>query len=123
MKKIISLILGIILVFVCVGCSTTDTNYTPKIEAAVSAVAEHLELGTGEMVLYQMIEAKDGSQYQDGKVEIYQYTDKDEVYKKFKANEYVLTADACNNGFVLIITEDIENKQALIDKFNAIQFK
>lgn len=121
MKKIIALLMGLILIFVCVSCSSTDT--APKIDSTVDAVAEYLGLGSGEMVLFQMIEAKDGKQYQNGKVEIYQYSTTDATYKMIENKEYILTADALNNGFVLIIVEDIDNKQDLINKFNAIKFK
>lgn len=126
MKRIISFILTIFMVVILVSCGAE------KIDPTIPAIAECLGLENEESVFFEMIEAIDGKQYEDGKIEIYQYDVNDTAYKKVITDGYEMTfgemtisfkATAYNNGFVLYLTDEVENSDDIIEAFKNLKFK
>ena len=131
MKKILSLLLSLILctsLYACggqndTGSSTEDTNVTNKINKTIDDVASELGLTGGTETFYSMIGATAGKEYNNGDVELYQFDENSDAYKKLINGESYLTASAYKDGIVLLFSLGTEVDTELVDKFNALNFK
>lgn len=125
MKRFVSFILVILMITALVGCGVE------KIDPTIPAIAECLGLEIEEPVFFEMIEAIDGKQYENGKIEIYQFDKNDAAYEKVITTGYEMTfgdyvisfkATAYNDGFVLYLNDEVENPNDIIEAFENIRF-
>lgn len=131
MKKLITLLLSLMLIFAFASCggsgdSSSDNTDEPeviKIEKNIDATAEALGLTEGEETYYQMIGAVAGKEYNDGAIELYQFEEDSEEYKEIEESGaiYGLDVAAHKDGIVLIFVTGED--QAILDEFNQIQYK
>lgn len=92
-----------------------------KIERNIDAVADYLNLKNGEETLYEVIGAKEGKEYNGGKVELYRFDRDSAEYKAIKKGEGSVKAASTKDGFVLLFTgaEDRE----MVKKFKEMRLK
>ena len=133
MKKIIVMV--VVFIFMLTGCggnqNASSSNVPEKesveepigIDHTIDAVAEHLELSNKAEVYYNIIEAEDGAEYNDGAIELYMFSVDSDAYKKIINGKGAIKAEAYNDGFVLVVPEGTEADKVLIDKFKEISFK
>lgn len=135
MKKILVLLMSLTMCFAMAACGSKDEGGdakeadVPKIEKTVDAVAEALELTDEKQEkAFEMLEASDGAGY--GDVEIYIYDDESsDAYKAVIGDGYdmmgisVIKAAAYKDGVVLVPAGSAGIDQAIIDKFNELNFK
>ena len=98
-----------------------DDKY--EIDENIDAVADYLGLKNGTETRYEVIGAKAGKEYNDGKVEIYHFDDDSAAYEKLKKGEGDLKIAAHNDGFVLLLAHEKDRDEKLIKKFEDIDFK
>ena len=132
MKKVLILTIMVIFSLGLVACGsdqaaeeetadTTDTEVV-KIEQNIDAVAEALGLEGKSETYYEMIGAKDGAEYNDGSVELYQYNPESKDYKDIENGKGAIEATACNSGFVLVFPEGTDPDKKTVDLFNSLTF-
>ena len=129
MKKVLILALVVIFAVVLTACGaektaeedTPDTEVV-KIEQNIDAVAEALGLEGKSETYYEMIGAKDGAEFNDGSVELYQYDPESKDYKDIEKGEGNIEAAACNNGFILVFPEGTDPDKKIVDLFNSLNF-
>lgn len=129
MKKALIICLIGILALTMVACGSEkaaeEEKAEPevvKIEKNIDAVAEALGLSGKSETFYDMIGAKDGAEFNDGAVEIYQYDPESKDYKDIEKGEGAIEAEACNSGFVLVVPDGAKPDQDIIDTFNSLNF-
>jgi len=93
-----------------------------EIEIKIDYVAEKLGLTGESEVLYGLIGAIAGKQYNGGDVELYQFDENSDAYKDLIARKTYLIPAAYKNGVVLIFALGVEPDQNLVDAFNALDF-
>ncbi|SCJ44824.1 Uncharacterised protein [uncultured Eubacterium sp.] len=133
MKRITVILLSLLLclgLFACGNDSNAndgkdDNNKenaeTVSIDKNIDAVAKHLDLKDGEKTMYNTIGAKDGKEYNDGSVELYEFKEDSKEYKDIVKGEGTIKAAAHKDGIILVFPNDSDQK--LIDQFNEINFK
>jgi len=132
MKKVLILTIAVIFSIALVACGsdqaaeeetadTTDTEVV-KIEQNIDAVAEALGLSGKSETYYEMIGAKDGAEYNDGSIELYQYDPESQDYKDIEKGEGAIEAAACNNGFIIVVPDGTDPDKKIIDAFKNLQF-
>ena len=128
MKKIIvfCLVFFLIGLTACGGDKTDnkDTESKPvnKIERNIDAVAKALDLKGKSDTYYEMIDAEDGAEFNDGKIEIYQYDPESKTYKDIVAGDGVIDAVAYNEGFMLVVPDNTEPDKEIVKTFKSLVF-
>ncbi len=126
MKKLLIFLLSLILCLGLSGCSLSNDSDNKKIEKTVDAVAAELGFTDEKQEkAYQMIGAEDGAGY--GSYEIYIYDEGSEAYDDvtedgYDIGMYTVKAIASNDGVVLVHSGADEPDQAIIDKFEDLEF-
>jgi len=100
-----------------------DNDKDKEIDKNLDAVADYLGLKGGEDSLYEIIGAKAGKKYNDGKVELYLYDDDSDEYEKMKKGEGSIKIAAHNDGVVLVFGNEEDKDEDIIKKFKEIDFK
>lgn len=103
------------------GNAGAGTANPVRLNRDIDAVAKHLNLRNGTDTLYEIIGAKSGKEYNEGKVEIYHFDKNSAEYEAIKKGEGNVKAAAYNDGFVLLFTDKTD--ETMVREFNRIEFK
>lgn len=133
MKKLLVVFLSLIMCFGMSACGSkessdgsSDGQEAKKIEKTVDAIAQELGFTDEKQEkAYQMVGAEDGAGY--GNYEIYIYDEDSEAYADVTGDGYdlgilVVKALASNDGVIIVYSGEGEPDQAIIDKFNELNF-
>lgn len=102
------------------NAGTNNTNPV-RLNRDLDEVAKHLNLRNGTDTLYDVIGAKAGKEYNEGKVELYHFDKNSAEYEAIRKGEGNVKAAAYNDGFVLLFTDKTD--EAMVREFKRIEFK
>ena len=138
MKKLFTLLLVLVMAFAMVACEDADIDPEEATEDAgkagsvkevrmpeksVDAVAAELGLEGGEETTYNAIGAIAGKQFNGGAVELYQFDEASAEYEAIDETEAINGIRVWeNDGMVLMFPEGKAADQAMINKFEALDF-
>ena len=98
---------------------TEDT----RIEKSIDAVAKYLGLDGGSETYYSMIGATAGKEYNNGSIELYQFDEDSDSYKRIIGENSPYNIGAYKDGIVILVPTGQKSDVELITHFNEIQFK
>lgn len=94
-----------------------------KTEKTVDAIADALGLTDKTEVMFSIVGAQDGAEFNGGDVEVYIYEDQNaDGYKGFASGSGMFGTAYCRDGVVLVFLDGVEPDTKIVEAFEGLTF-